>query len=701
MGWKSPTAPAAVTGKPTDEYHWIFPGRCQEAFESEVRRPASNVASAHGRDVPMGMDRIPMTTLKMERAYARILESFMKRLLLCGSLLLSPSITWAQSHTLGAIDTDTGNANEIIAVGQRIGSSSLEDVASPVSILSREDIESRNAAHVSDLLRSLPGLSVNRSGPGGALTQLRVRGSEANHILVLVDGVEVANPTAGEFDFAGLRAADIRRIEVLRGEQSALYGSDAIGGVLNIITSAGATETGMRFDVEAGSFNTLDGFAGGVIPIGDARLSISGGGRTTDGYDISGLDGEKDGAKNHNLNIGLNDVKFGGIAWSAKFGSSYLKSEFDEDTDFDGRLDNVLSETEVDRNVGRVDAKFSLGGFQTLVTASGQKTTTDTQGGFSSRSEGRRFNLSAVSKYEFGAGALTVLGEWEEERYEISPNFAFSPTAPKNETAALAADYTWSGNQLTLNGSVRHDLNDRFDDATTWRAGAVYRLDNVNGLIRGSVGTGVKNPSLIELFGFFPESNFVGNPDLQPETSTGYNIGYDQYLAGRNVKLSVNYFRSDLEDEIFTDFSSFPFLARNRTTDSKREGVEIEGRWQINSDLNIQGSATFLNAKENGVEEIRRPDFLASATANWQATDDLNFTLSVDHTGSQQDTDFAIFTPVTLEAFTLVGLNAAYDVTDVWGITLRGENLLDEDYQEVVGYASQGRGIYGGLRARF
>ena len=638
----------------------------------------------------------------------------MKRLLLCSSLLLSPSLTWAQSHQLprncvvlpdSETDVFTIDAceekDEIISVGARIGNENIQNIASPVSILSDTEIEARNAAHISDLLRSLPGLSVNRSGPGGALTQLRVRGSEANHVLVLIDGIEVANPTAGEFDFAGLRAADIRRVEVLRGEQSALYGSDAIGGVINIITTAGATDVGMQFDLEGGSYDTLDGFVGAIVPVGKARLSISGGARTTEGYDISGQNGERDGADSRNLNIGLNAATLGGIDFSAKLGASQLTTEFDEDTDFNGRLDNTSGVTDLNRTMGRFDAKFDLGGFETLLTASGQKTITDTQGGFSSRSEGRRINLNGVSKYRFGNSAVTVLGEREEERYEITPNFAFSPTAPKNETAAIAADYSWTSKTMSLNASVRQDFNDRFKDATTWRVGGVYRLDEFGGALRGSVGTGVKNPSLIELFGFFPESNFVGNPDLQPEQSTGFNIGYDQYLNNRSVKLSLNYFRSDLEDEIFTDFSSFPFLARNRTTDSRREGVEIEAHWQASKSLSLQGSATFLDADENGVKEIRRPDFLASATASWQANAKLNLTLSVDHTGSQIDTDFAVFAPVTLDAFTLVGLNASYDVTDQWALTLRGENLLDEDYQEVVGYASQGRGIFAGLRARF
>ena len=248
---------------------------------------------------------------------------------------------------------------------------------------------------MSDILRSLPGLSVNRSGPGGALTQLRLRGSEASHILVLIDGIEVANPTAGEFDLSGLRSEDIVRIELLSGEQSALYGSDAVGGVLNIITTAGSTQRAFTASVEAGSFDTFNGQASAVIPFGSASLSISGGGLTTDGYDISGMDGEADGSTNETLNIGVNGLALGGLTLSGKVALSKLEAEFDEDSDFDGRLNDTDSVTNVDTVSARLAATFDLAGFSHVVSAARHEITTDTQAGFSSRSDGER-DLSLI-----------------------------------------------------------------------------------------------------------------------------------------------------------------------------------------------------------------------------------------------------------------------------------------------------------------
>ncbi len=619
----------------------------------------------------------------------------MKRALILASTAL---VLWNSQSALAQTDND----DEIVSVGTIIGESLVTDLSSPVSVLTSVELENRNQTYLSEILRALPGVSINRSGPGGALTQIRMRGTEASHVLVLIDGVEVANPTAGEYDLSGIRAAEIAKIEVLRGEQSALYGSDAVGGVINIITYAGTGQKFWQASLEAGSFNTLDGQFNAAVPIGDlATLTLGVGALTTEGYDISGTSGEKDGSQSRAINVGVNGLDIGGITLSAKYTDSKLDTEFDEDLFFSGRLDDTQSHTMVDTQSARIDASFDLGGFENQITLSGHDIETDSRASFQSVSDGTRRQARWAITKAFDQHAITVLGETERETYEITPSFAFVPTRPKNTAYAAAADYRYDGGNFGINASARNDFNDRFDEALTWKLGGTYDLESFGGRLRASVGTGIKNPSLIELFGFFPEASFVGNPDLKPEESFGYNFGYEQKLLDDALTLAADYFRSELTDEIFTDFSSFPFLPRNRATDSTREGIELTADWDVMDGFDLYGSATFLDSEENDVTEIRRPDFLASLTATWQPIDALTLTGSIDHTGEQLDTDFSTFSPVTLEAFTLVGLNAAFNVNDEITLTLRGENLLDEDYQEVVGYASQGRGVFAGLRARF
>lgn len=620
----------------------------------------------------------------------------MKRLLLGTALLSALSFT-AHADTVEHLS----ETDEVVTVGQRIGSSNVDELTSPVSVMTAADIEARGQTYVSDLLRSLPGISVNSSGPAGSLTQIRMRGAEANHVLVLIDGVDASNANTGEFDFAGLNARDIARIEVLRGEQSALYGSDAVGGVINIITKAGATRESMSVALEAGSRSTFNGQLSAVVPIKGASLSVNGNVFTTGGYNISGPAGEADGSKSRSVNVGLNNVRLGAVTLSAKGSVSKLESEFDTGFPFPVDTNDELT---TDARSGRVDARFDLGGFEHLLTLSANETAAaNPNAGFRNDITGDRTTANWAAKKVWGAHTLTVLAETEKEGFTTFGGVG----AGQNQTQsirneALAADYRFNQGAITVTGSLRQDFNDRFEDEMTWRAGGGYAFENIGGRVRASVGTGVKNPTLTELFGFFP-AFFAGNPALTPEKSLGYNIGYEQTWLDDALNFSIDYFHSDLENEIFTDFGVFPATAKNRTTDSTRQGVEVQARWTLSEQFSAQGSMTFLDADENGVKEIRRPDFLGSATFTWKPLDVLSFTASVDHTGSQLDSDFSTFpsTARELDAYTLVGLNAAYDVNESITLTLRGDNLLDEKYQEVLGYASQGRGIYAGLRARF
>ena len=602
--------------------------------------------------------------------------------------------------------------DQVITIGQRIGGTYTDTITSPVSIITESEILARNNSYVADLLRTIPSASVNRSGSAGSLTQLRLRGSEGNHVLVLVDGVEVSNPNTGEFDFSNLRGADIVKIEVLRGEQSALWGSDAIGGVVNIITRAGAKDQANKASIKVGSFDTIEGQISAVIPfdfmlipVGDAALSLNGNYFKTGGYDVSGLGGEKDAANSRGLNVGLNGIKIGALKISGKLSTTKALSGFDVDTDFNGRLDNTDAELATESAAGRLSGRFEMLGFDHLLNLSLNSTEQNTTGtSFQNDTEGKRTQLNWAAKKKWGAHNLTLLAETEKENFSnFGGTGGFQNQSQSIRNHAIAADYRTTlllhKNPVTLSASARQDFNDRFSDRTTWRVGAGYGLELIGGRIRASIGRGVKNPSMTELFGFFPGS-FISNPNLIPETSIGYDMGYDQKIG--NFNLSIDYFHSNLESEILTVFNpDFTSTVRNSLNNSKREGVEIEGRGALGDALFLRASASLLNAKENGVREVRRPEFLASATVTWRPISALSFALSADHTGNQIDVDFSSFSRAKLPAFTLVGLNVRYSVNDAITVSLRGENLLDEKYQEVVGYHSQGRGIYAGLSADF
>ena len=224
--------------------------------------------------------------------------------------------------------------------------------------------------------------------------------------------------------------------------------------------------------------------------------------------------------------------------------------------------------------------------------------------------------------------------------------------------------------------------------------------------LRASAGTGVKNPTFTELFGFFPAS-FVGNPDLKPEQSEGWEIGWDQQIG--DAQFSVTYFEAELDNEIFTDFffdpvaSVFGSTPANRAGESERSGVELAANWAATEALTINGSMSFIDSQnDSGVDEIRVPPETASLSFDWRSgeIDDLRVGLALDYVGEQLDTDFGTFQTVELGAYTLVSATAEIPFSPRVSFTIRGDNLLDENALDVVGFNTPGSGIYIGFKLR-
>ena len=658
----------------------------------------------------------------------------MKRLLLSAAMAAMAGPAWGQIYELPSAED-----SEIIAIGQRIQSTNLSELTSAASIITEAEIKARGQIHVVDILRTLPGVSVNNSGPSSNLSQVRVRGNEANQVLIIVDGVEVNNPLTGEFDFGGLQAANIERVELLRGEQSALWGSDAIGGVINIITKTGETKEHFSASIEAGSFSTTQGDVSATIPVGTAALSLNWNVFDSDNIDTSDTDGEKDASYNQGLSVGLNNVSFKGITFGAKASFNEL------DSSFDAQANGVLVDTTADRSDRsiesyRVNAGFEALGFEHLITASSNReenesifTVVDfsfvtfvedfiidpnTGNPLTSLLDtlGERQNLNWAVKKSWDSHSVTLLAETEESSFEqLSRNENNVETSLENNlnSQSIAADYSYNAEALRFNASARQDFNNLFENAFTWKVGLGYNLDNLGlGNLRASVGTGVKNPTLIEVFGILSSNTFEGNPNLVPEKSFGFNVGYTHKFWNESISFSIDYFNSELKNEIFTEFNEFnitpsPDRANNRELDSSREGVEVELIANISDQFTFQGSATYLDAEfinsfpVETREAIRRPEFIASATASWRPIDKLQLTANIDHNGNQLDTNFGTFATDTLDSFTLVGARASYNINDFLTISTRVENLFDEEYEQVIGFASPGRALYGGLSLNF
>lgn len=625
------------------------------------------------------------------------------------TLKLTASLLALSTAAAPAIAQETpvspaSKGDEIIVIGSRIPVT-LDEITSSADIITRAEIEARGEAFVADLLRSAAGVSVSQSGGPGGLTQLRLRGAEANQVVVLIDGVEASSPFTGELEFANLQTANIERIEILRGEQSALWGSEAVGGVINIITTDGARDPAASVMAEYGAFDTVRGAASlsGPLGAGTGRLSFSG--YETGGIDVSGQGGEKDDFSNTAVSGKVSYPLVENLAvldFNARYQASAAQS--DPDLDFDGVLDNADRVRDSEELFSRAGLSGELdngvfyegSGALTLIEAENFAGAAST-----GASLGRRwdFTLEAGWRGEaFGAThRLIALAESETGMFK---NDAGPGTFQNREIGndALALDYGLTAGPAVFTASVREDFNDRFKDAVTWRVGGAYDFEGLGGRLRASAGEGVTNPGAFELFGYFPGS-FIGNPDLKPETSTGWEIGWDQSIEAAGLELSATWFHSELENEIYTVFNpDFTSTVANRDGESTREGVELEARWTPVEALFVTGAATFLDSEESGAEEIRRPGFTASLTAGYRLGERWRVGLSADHVGEQLDTDFSTGTNVTLDAYTLVGAVLGYEFADGWEATVRGENLFDEDYVDVLGYATPGAAAYIGLR---
>lgn len=611
----------------------------------------------------------------------------------CAAIFLLSPPALAQS-----VDDDT-----IIVIGGRIPALA-EDVTSATSLVDEDDIALRGGLTLADTLRSVPGMAVSRSGATGGLTDLRVRGSEANHVLVLMDGIEASVPLTGGYDFAHAPGFGVERVEVLRGEQSALWGSEAIGGVINIRTAGSTGEQRAQGRFETGSFGTL--FAGVSASGRQGRFSggVSASHLQTDGIDVSGLGGEKDAYQRFFVSgTGTARLAEGeSIQWAARFAD--FESEFDSDSDFNGLLDNTNQHGTGQQFAAGVQLTLQRFGLRhdLALNSSRDELASFTDAAFTGETAASRWQAFYQPTFNWQTGSighqLTGLAEFEREEFQsFAGAGAGSNQTRQTESTSAALDYRLVRGPLRVSASIRQDWNDRFDDAATWRLGGAWHFEGIGGRVRASFGEGVKNPGIYELFGFFP-GFFTGNPGLTPERSRGWEIGWDQAF-GSDARLSITWFEADLEDEIFTDFSVSPATARNRAAASHRAGLELDGEADITGQLSISGSATFLRSEENGVPELRRPEFTGSLALNWRSVDGRwQAGFAADHTGEQLDTDFGSISTVTLPAYTLLSARLAWQLSPAAQIYLRGTNLSDEERVDVFGYASEGRGLFVGLR---
>lgn len=603
------------------------------------------------------------------------------------------------------------------------------------TVITGEELERKQTRYVADALRQVPGFAVSRTGSFGGLTQVRVRGAEANHLLVMVDGVEMSETSSGEFDFGSLLVEDIDRIEVLRGPQSAFWGSNATAGVVNIITRRGERN---RWRVNARSETGTDGtFLGGASLSGGGEtydVALSGAFRRNDGFNISDQGSEKDGDRNTTLNGRFTwdltpDLKLDGTLRYVDRKSDTDPQDFTtggppnfEPEENYGRVIDGNDWTATQELFGSIGATYvSLDG---ALTQKARFTGSDTHrdnfasadGGALSWNDGSRYNGTYQASYQLDTPGFLdarhqVTGGYEWERETFSPSHLTETFS--RESNSLVGEYRGEFlDQFYVNAALRHDFNDRFQDATTYSLSGAWKVPGTETRLRASLGTGVTNPTFFEQFGFVPAS-FQGNPDLKPEESFGWDIGIEQGFFDRRLVLDVTYFNQDLTNEIATVFGGPPdFLSSpiNRAGKSKRQGVEVSATVDLLNGFAATGTYTYTDATEQTeadgprLEEVRRPKHSGSLGLSYAFYEErARVFADAVFNGKMEDLSFIPTDPerVTLGAYTVVNVGGSFKFNDKLEAFARVENLFDEEYEEVYGYNTPGRTAFVGLKGSF
>ena len=605
-----------------------------------------------------------------------------------------------------ALPIDT---NQIVITASRAPESETQTPAS-VTILDQERITRLGEPLVPALLRLTPSVAITVQGPAGLFTEVRIRGAENNHTLLFIDGIRANDPATGDFARFELLNADLAsRIEVVRGPQSALWGSEAIGGVIAVNGTADSPGTGAS--AEGGSFGFLRGSASASLGSVQSNLSGAVGWQRATGIDsFSGGvgDGDKDGYRNLSgrlrgtIRIGP-AVELGAAAFAltgrTQFdGFDLLTFERADTLDSSrnrltaGRVWAAFG-SEISRWAGRVGAS--------LVGSSNRNLLDDDP---LNRTRGTRRTLDAQVERRFSTGALEhrliLAAESERETFHASDTVFGGLTNQHRNRSHRAATAEWHGTMRGFTGdvAVRRDIFNRFRDATSLRASLLAEI-GAGFAVAGSYAEGIAQPTFFDLYGFFP-GDFIGNADLKPESSRGFE-GSLRFRRS-SIAASLTAYVQRLHDEI-VDNATFTSVV-NSDGVSRRWGVEAEFAWQPIDSLRLTANYAYLKAGQPSgaanerLQELRRPRHSGSVAADG-SVGRWSYGASLAYVGSHLDREEVFpFDIVRLDSYWLAAARLGYAVTRQVQMFVRASNLFDARYEDSAGYRTEGRGFFVGLR---
>ena len=589
------------------------------------------------------------------------------------------------------------------------------EIGSSTTIISEEDIRKTGKETVSEVLRGVSGVTVMQSSPFGGLTDIYLRGSKPGHTLVMIDGVELNDPmvTDRSFDFAHLTTDNLERIEVVRGPQSTLYGSDAIGGIINIITKKGKGKPKLEISSEGGSHNTFQ-----------ESLGLSGSNQNLDySFSVSRLDSdgisqardgtEKDGYENTVISTRLGYKVFDNAvvnlilrytdAETDLDDYDYITDAYVDDPNYTAWNRSFISRLEFNQAINSWwDHKLS---FSYNDARRKYRNENDNVGlpewvGWY-KGDNKKFEWQH-NFYLIEWDKITGGFEYEEERGSSYSEFGGWPSKFDRKTVNNKGYYLQ--NQLKLWDSLfitpglRIDDHQLFGAETTYKLSSAYFIKLIGTRLKANWGTGFKAPSLYQLYSTEDYGGGpIGDPNLKPDKSKSFDFGFEQNLFDDRITFGLTYFHNDFKNMVDYDMvaSKYKNIGRAQT-----KGFEIESSFKPIEDLKIGINYTYTNTKdkETGKKLVRRPKNQLGLSINWSFLEKGNINLTTNYVGHRWDS--AINTNKT-KSYTKIDLSTSYCLTNNFQIFARIENLFDKSYEEVRGYATQGRSFYAGVKATF
>jgi vitamin B12 transporter len=602
------------------------------------------------------------------------------------------------------------STDQIVITASRSPESEAQTPAS-VTIIDSERIERLDEPLVATLLRLTPSAAVATSGPAGSLTEVRIRGAEANHSLLFIDGIKINDPAGDDSARFELLNADLAsRVEVVRGPQSALWGSEAIGGVIavnGVDDAPGATAS-----AEAGSFGFRRASASGSLVTHDASLAGGLGFQRATGIDSFNGRGDKDGYRNLSGRLRATWHPASNVELGASALALTGRSEFDgfdpvtfAHTDTLDSSRNRLTAGRIWASIGKVESPWraQIGG--SLLGSSNRNYVADDQ---INRTRGARRNLSVQIERRFTTGpiahTLIAAADTERETFHARDTIYGGLSNQDRSRDHQALTFEWRGETKALTGdlAVRRDKFNRFKDASTVRASLLAQVGSGFSLA-GSYGEGIAQPTFFDLYGFFP-NNFLGNPSLKSESSRGFEVSL-RYRRGA-VDASLTGYRQKLHDEIVNvfDFNTFLFSTANRRETSRRSGIEATFGWHLADKLRLSANYAYLKASQpdeatlTQVHELRRPKHSGSVALDG-AAGKLSYGGSLAYVGRHSDQrDTFPFDRVALGSYWLADARVAYALRPGVELFARTTNALNQHYEDVFGYRTEPRAVYAGLR---